>query len=68
MNLQKATQIQAVARNEGHSAFVVMTYADSSGKTEYGIRFEDGRWNPIFTSDEERHVLDYITRQSSQMH
>lgn len=68
MELNKAKTLETVARSQGHSAYVVNTYSDSNGVTEYGVRFEAQDWSVLFQSDKEQNVIDYICRQSSNMH
>lgn len=68
MELAKAKTLETVARSQGHAAYVVQTYADSNGVTEYGVRFESDDWSALFQSDKEQNVIDYICRQSSNMH
>jgi hypothetical protein len=69
MDKETAFAIEAVARAEGHNAFVCMSFYRAGGDTTYALVFESSYdYRRLYVASTLREAQDYITRNSSKMH
>ena len=65
MNFNDAAALASAAKNDGHQAFAVLSYADSNGITDYAVKFENRNYSTDYISSDVFAVQCWIVRHSA---